>query len=78
MKVTLGYRGSVLATDVNLTATINGQTPVSTTVRGTGEFEIATGATEGQTVSLVVTDADGAPLSEVYEQVWHEPLTARS
>lgn len=74
MKVTLGYRGSVLATDVNLTATINGQTPVSTTVRGTGEFEIATGATEGQTVSLVVTDADGAPLSEVYEQVWHEPV----
>lgn len=74
MKVTLGYRGSVLATDVNLTATIDGQTPVSTTVRGTGEFEIATGATEGQTVSLVVTDADGAPLSEVYEQVWHEPV----
>lgn len=74
MKVTLGYRGSVLATDVNLTASIDGKEPASTTVRGTGEFEISTGAAEGETVRLLVTDAAGNSLSEVYNQVWHEPV----
>lgn len=74
MKVTLGYRGSTLATDVTLTATIEGKTPVTATVKGTGEYEIATGAAEGETVSLVVSDASGNPLSQTVEQVWKAPV----
>ena len=74
IKVTLGYRGSTLPTDVTLTATIAGKTPVTTTVKGPGEYEISAGAAEGETVSLVVTDASGKAISQTVDQVWYAPV----
>lgn len=74
VKVTLGYRGSVLPTDVTLTAQAADKTPVSTAVKGAGEYELATGAADGDNVSFVVTDSAGKALSQTYEQIWTEPV----
>lgn len=79
VKVTLGYRGSALATDVILAASVlntDGTVKSSTTaaVKGAGEFEITTGAAEGETVRLVVQDAGGRALSQPTDVVWKAPV----
>ncbi len=74
LKVSLHYRGSAIASDVILkTVTASGNT-ASTTVKGTGDYQISTGASEGETVTIQVTDSSGNALSEPYEQVWKEPV----
>ena len=77
VKATLKYRGSTLAVTVKLVAEVwSGQTvknTVSTDVKGTGEFEIATGAADGETVKLTICDADNNPLSETFEKVYATP-----
>lgn len=78
MKVTLKYRGSTLAMDVKLSAEVlNADGSIKSTssaaVKGTGEFEIATGAADGETVKLTVCDANNYPLSESFEKVYVTP-----
>ena len=80
MKVTLKYRGSTLATTVKLVAEVldtDGETvkkTTSTDIKGTGEFEIETGAADGETVRFTVCDADGKLLSEAFEKVYTNPV----
>lgn len=78
IKATLKYRGSTLAETVKLVAAVldadgNVKSTVSTDVKGTGGFEIATGATDGETVRLTVCDANNNPLSESVEKVYVTP-----
>lgn len=79
MKVTLKYRGSTLATTVKLVAEVLGadgetvKNTVSVDVNGTGEFEIATGAADGETVRLTVCGADNKPISESFKKVYNTP-----
>lgn len=79
VKVTLGYRGSTLASDVTLLASVLNadgtvKSSVSETVKGAGEYEVSTGATEGETVRIVVQDKDGNALSQVHDNVWKAPV----
>ena len=80
VKATLKYRGSTLATTVKLVAEVldtDGETvknTVSVDVKGTGEFEIATTAVDGETVRLTVRDADNNDLSESVEKVYTTPV----
>ncbi len=78
IKATLKYRGSTLAETVKLVVAVldadgNVKSTVSTDVKGTGGFEIATGATDGETVRLTVCDANNNPLSESVEKVYVTP-----
>lgn len=79
VKVTLGYRGSALAADVVLAASVLNadgtvKSSTTTTAKGAGEFEIITGAAEGETVRLVVQDAGGKALSQPTDVVWKAPV----
>ncbi len=79
IKVTLKYRGSTLATDVDLKAEVlnsdgSVKDTVVTTVKGTGEYEIEAGAQNGETVNITVCDADGNALSEAVEKVYLTPV----
>ena len=67
MKATLKYRGSTLAETVKLAAQVlnsdnSVKNIVSVDVKGTGEFEIETGALDGETVRFTVCDT---------ERCWH-------
>ena len=72
IKVTLGYRGSTLATDVTLAADVNGS-EVTAPVKGTGEYELSTGATDNTAMTIVVKDGE-RNLSEVYSHTYKVPL----
>ena len=72
IKVTLGYRGSTLATDVTLAADVNGS-EVTATVKGTGEYELNTGAADNTAMTIVVKDGE-RNLSEVYSHTYKVPL----
>ncbi|MGN0149736.1 MAG: glycoside hydrolase family 3 C-terminal domain-containing protein [Clostridia bacterium] len=80
IKVSLKYRGSTLATDVKLVAEVldteteTAKSSVSTDVKGTGEYEITTGASDGETVRLTVRDNDGKALSEYVDKVYNTPV----
>ncbi len=79
MKVTLKYRGSTLATTVKLVAQVLNsdntvKSAVNADVKGTGEFEIATGALDGETVRFTVCDADNNALSEPFEKAYTTPV----
>lgn len=80
MKVTLSYRGSKLATPVQMVAavynsdeTIKGVT--TTEVNGTGEYEISTGAADGDNVSLYIWNSvrDIKPLAQKFEKTYRTP-----
>ena len=78
IKAALKYRGSTLAETVKLVAEVlnadgSVKNTVSTDVKGTGEFEIETGATGGETVRLTVRDANNNSLSEAFEKVYVIP-----
>ncbi|MCH5212445.1 MAG: glycoside hydrolase family 3 C-terminal domain-containing protein, partial [Oscillospiraceae bacterium] len=72
IKVTLGYRGSTLATDVTLSAIVNGK-ETTAAVRGTGEYVLELGAADGDAVTIVVKDAE-RNLSEVYDHTYNTPV----
>lgn len=79
IKATLKYRGSTLAGDVSLVAEVlNSDGSVAstnqTTVCGTGEYEIASGAAQGDTVKLTIRDLAGNDLSESVKTVYKEPV----
>ena len=79
MKATLKYRGSALAETVKLAAQVlnsdnSVKNTVSVDVKGTGEFEIETGALDGETVRFTVCDTDNNPLSESFEKVYTTPV----
>lgn len=80
MKVTLSYRGSKLATPVNMIASVyNSDETVKsvsiTEVNGTGEYEISAGAAEGDNVSIYIWDnmENIKPLSEKFDKTYRTP-----
>ena len=75
IKVTLGYRGSTLATDVTLAADVNGS-EVTATVKGTGEYELNTGAADNTAMTIVVKDGE-RNLSEVYSHTYKVPVPSK-
>ncbi len=78
IKVNLKYRGSTLATDVTLKAEVlnadnSVKSTATTTVKGTGEYEIETGAANGETVLISVCDSERT-LSEIVTKQYLTPV----
>lgn len=82
IKATLKYRGSTLAVPVQLMAEVLNsdgtvKNTVYTEVCGSGEYEIATGASEGENVRLTVCDENKNSLSESVEKLYREPVDSK-
>lgn len=80
VKVSLRYRGSTLSKMVPMQVTVHhsdGTESLSyTAVNGTGDYEVALGAKDGETIEFVVVnnEADKLPLSAVYEHTYKTPV----
>ncbi len=81
VKAGLRYRGSGLAEDVVMIAAVKGingkfKNAAIKMIKGTGEYEIETGAAEGDTVKIFVWDSlmNMKPLSKGCSVVWKKPV----
>lgn len=81
VKATLKYRGSTLAEDVLMVSSVEGKadTTKTITVRGSGEYEIKTGAEPNDVVNIYVckTLDDTKLLSQKAQITYQEPVDSK-